>query len=197
MWYKVNKRLIGTQQVRPANNFVFDFQNNWLSWCTLAWSTSYAWIESWQWIYLYWNGSASYWLWIYLPSYVFGKSIKQLILNCYYPSSYWNWKWFWLQKSGGVSFRYSREQSYQSYIWFADGVTTSQNIWLFTGEITITMNFWNWVISWTVNNTLFSVSNSAANTIRDWFIDWTANLLMVSWQTTSKSYLRKATIITE
>ena len=132
-----------------------------------------------------------------MPSYVFGKSIKQLILNCYYPSSYWNWKWFWLQKSGGVSFRYSREQSYQSYIWFADGVTTSQNIWLFTGEITITMNFWNWVISWTVNNTLFSVSNSAANTIRDWFIDWTANLLMVSWQTTSKSYLRKATIITE
>lgn len=177
---------------------VFDFQNNWLSWCTIN-DTTYSGIESWQWIKLYWpNTSLNNWIVITLPSSSYWKAIKQLILNCYYPTSwYWRWKWFWCFKNNSYSFRYSREENNQSYIWFADGLTTSQNIWTITWEITITMNFWDWVISWTVNNTSFSVSNSAANTIRDSFIDWTFRLLMVNRWTTSVSYLRKATIITE
>ena len=179
---------------------VFDFQNNWLSWCTLSWDyTSYSEVESWQWIKFYWpNTSWNMWLVVSLPSSVFWKAIKQLVLDCYYPESwYWRWKWFWCFTSAyNYWFRYSREQNEFGNIWFSDWQTTSQNIGLITGEIKITMNFWDWVISWTVNNTSFSVSNSVANTIRDSFIDWTFRLVMVNRWTTSVSYLRKATIIT-
>ena len=186
------------KQIYPVENWiVLDFQHNWLSWCTLS-DTTYASIVAWEWISMSWTTIDDYWTEIKLPSSVYWKAIKQVILNCYYPTSwYWAWKWFWCIKNGSYGFRYSREEYEQNNIWFSDGQTTAQNIWLMTWEITITMNFWDWVISWTVNNTSFSVSNSAANTIRDSFIDWTFRLWMVSWRTSAISYLRKATIITE
>ena len=196
-WTSLKSVELKNAYIGENKGLVFDFQNNWLSWCTLS-DTTYASIVAWEWISFSWTTSYNYGTEIQLPSSAYWKAIKQVILNCYYPTSwYWAWKWFWCIKNGSYGFRYSREEYEQNNIWFSDGQTTAQNIWLMTWEITITMNFWSWVISWTVNNTSFSVSNSAANTIRDSFIDWTFRLLMTSWRSSAISYLRKATIITE
>ena len=90
MWYKVNRRLIWTKQVRPWKTVqTFDFQNNWsLNWTaqTIYWTPSYI---SWQW----WTiGSSS---WVYQSAIMPTSSIYRGTL---YKVKIWFYKWVATEK---------------------------------------------------------------------------------------------------
>ena len=195
MWYKVKKIYVGTQQVRPVNKFVFDFQNNWLQGCTLS-NTQYFGYEAWQWIY--WaSNSVSVGCEITLPSSAYGGTLKQVVLDVYYPTG-WRWNAFWIRKSGNYSFRYSREEYEYEYIWFADGKTTPKtSVWTKNWELKIVFDLTSWVISWNVGGTTYSISDSYANTLVSSFVDGTFRLVLVTRVNSNRAYIRKATFITE
>lgn len=174
--------------------YVFDFQNDWLLGCALS-NTQYFGYEAWQWIYAA-SSSVSIWCNITLPSNVYGRALKQVILDVYYPTG-WRGNAFWITKSGGYSFRYSREEYEYSYIWFADGKTTpKQDVWAKNWELKIIFNLENWTISWNVGWTSYSISDSYADTFMNSFVDWTFRLLIVTWVNSNRAYIRKATITT-
>ena len=172
----------------------FDFQNDWLQGCTLS-NTQYFGYEAWQWIYAA-SSSVSIWCNITFPSNVYGRALKQVILDVYYPTG-WRGNAFWIVKSGGYSFRYSREEYEYSYIWFADGKTTpKQDVWAKNWELKIIYNFSTWVISWSVWGTTYSISDSYTDTIINSLVDGTFRLLIVTWVNPNRAYIRKATITT-
>jgi hypothetical protein len=116
MWYKVNKRFVGTKQVRPWEKVqTFDFQNNWsLNWTaqSVRWTPSYT---SWQWWTIGSSSNDTYQSAIMPPSSVYDGNILKSI-------KIWIYKWVNAYISGDVS-------AYTVWCWPSNASCSQFAIW--------------------------------------------------------------------
>ena len=199
-WYKIKRVLTWVnneeKQIYPAQTVqTFDFQNDWdLGWTlNKYWATNYNMsFVSWQWVET--TVSNNNWWWhIIPPQSIYKWTLKRIRL--------WVYLWWWNTFTGisrvydwsrwiALSYRY---QNNTTTIWFRDWWSWTYDIWNYTWEMLIDVNFESWKITWTCAWQSFTITSSSADTMATYWTDKTL-CLTAWWWWAGTTYIRKVEI---
>ena len=171
-----------------GNKYTYDFtvSDNWFTYTWDGWIQGW---ESWQWFYLRSSSSSGIFsLNVTPPQSIFdNKTLKRIKISFYRPSD---------NTSVGINgLRYQAEYNHGNY--YGTYNRYNINVWLHTGEIYTDTNFESNHIYGDVAWTEFNYTGSLpVDAIPQWF-NKSLTFVLVNWEVTQNTYLRKIEIWTE